>query len=790
MPNRREFLHSTLGVVGAGVARKTGRSQPAPSVEARSTIFYAHPNGEQTLVRFVVSDAEAPAGRMRVYDASHRLLGTAGVIGSGGRLYGELWMGLRGATRVTTELDLPGRSSPVRTQHTLEPRRRWTLYWVTIVNPDDLVQRLGQLSPVELGLQLAILRSTEAGGNPYPLTAVPSDTLDNIPFLRSAHGALELERRYGIPSSPIALTTADTLGLGSAPIAMNGAGVSYAILTDGDAQRPFEILPSRDGSRVVAVSPVPGGEAKTLGFGAGRDAMLQGVEEWLTTSPTLLSPAYFHDSAVVLSSTVDDNRAAMAQAVTEWNSRFAYPRIEIGRPDGFFGLIERLGSAPVRASSDSPARSAEDPHPFDVTDAASTRRNDADDRIRKMLQPLNDILGATAPGIAGLASGYSSPFPGALVFNPSPTSRTDRVMLPDASERMVTDVPPMGYVYVPLGGETRNQRPYLDPGDTAVGGQRHTVRVDPVTGAIQSVFDRIDGREWVAADGAWNDVDGARVERVQRFRLPGIGARLVVTRSLGGRRFETVITVYDDRGWVDLHNYSEGDAVTVGFDLELRGPTVSWETPAGWEECAAPTGTFAHLRWTQLKADDGWRILFRALDAPFVRVSLASPPGVAGGDHGEGHGDAPPRCRLVSFAPAGTSRYRFAFGDPFTSADEPWFFGWGAEPFVAATVRETGGTPLPSYGRLLRVSVGALALGLQPAEDADGVILYLQDIAGVTRDVGVEPGILQFDDARVVDLVERNVGDRLPVTSDGTMVPLRAFGVTAVRLRGLGLRSS
>src|SRR5258708_9752557 len=40
------------------------------------------------------------------------------------------------------------------------------------------------------------------------------------------------------------------------------------------------------------------------------------------------------------------------------------------------------------------------------------------------------------------------------VFNPTPFSRTDVAAMPDATERIVTDVPALGYVCVPYSGRS------------------------------------------------------------------------------------------------------------------------------------------------------------------------------------------------------------------------------------------------------------------------------------------------------------------------------------------------
>jgi hypothetical protein len=82
------------------------RSFLATIVRAEPTVFRANPDGRQVLVRFYVTDVDALAGRLRVYDQRRRLLGTAGVIRSGNGLYGELWLPLGRETTVQSELEI------------------------------------------------------------------------------------------------------------------------------------------------------------------------------------------------------------------------------------------------------------------------------------------------------------------------------------------------------------------------------------------------------------------------------------------------------------------------------------------------------------------------------------------------------------------------------------------------------------------------------------------------------------------------------------------------------------
>src|SRR3972149_6583153 len=121
-PDRREFI-TLMAAAGGGVLGPAAAvaSPAAPAVTAQTTPFFAPPDDQRCLIRFFVSDLDAPAGRMRAFDRAGRQVGTAGVLPLGnGRLYGELWLPLGVLPRVRTELEAPGLRRPVATWHTLD----------------------------------------------------------------------------------------------------------------------------------------------------------------------------------------------------------------------------------------------------------------------------------------------------------------------------------------------------------------------------------------------------------------------------------------------------------------------------------------------------------------------------------------------------------------------------------------------------------------------------------------------------------------------------------------------
>ncbi len=739
-------------------------------------------------MRFEVHDAQVPAGRLRVYDGARRLLGTAGVLGTGDHLYGELWLPLEGDTRIVTELELPNRRGVIRSEHRLRTQPRWTLYWIAVADAARLLERLESLLPWQRAIEIALLRETAVGGNPLAVQT-PLELLDHIPFLRIGQPARDLEDRFGIPVSPVAVGPEEHLRLRASASSLAGIGVRYAILDQTGTGSPFSSLEGRDGARMLRAAALPGGDPRLLGFARGAGTMLREIERLLTSSPTLLSPTYPHQGALLLTTEIGDDWGRLVQATREWNARFAFPRITVGHAEDFFRSVERGGGFRVRlprepqAGPPAPEPATPPPTPPPTTDhlasATRMRRAAMDRRVSQILAPLNALLGSRSPGVEGFARQLASTVAGTLVFNPSGVTRTDIVTLPDGSERMVTDVPALGYVYLP-DVEYLDSRPYMEPGDVAVVGQRFTVRVDPESGAITSLYSRDDGHEWARPNGQGvNVVEGSRLRRATRWRLPGIGNRLVVERVAGNRAdvpLRTTITVYDDTPWVDIENVIEDRReapLRYAFDFNVEGASVAWETPAGYERQQPPVGPFAHLRWLRLESSDGWALHFRAVDAPYADVDR--------------------RGRLVSLAPAPPhrSRYRIGVASPYALRDEPWLFGWSAEPFVSAPVPGRGPAVLPTYDYVLRPDeVGVAVLGLARAANDDGVVVYLQELLGFAREVSLRPGIIGFRQARQVDALERDLGEAARVSQAGdvwAVASVGANGVAAVRLRDLFL---
>ena len=406
------------------------------------------------------------------------------------------------------------------------------------------------------------------------------------------------------------------------------------------------------------------------------------------------------------------------------------------------------------------------------------------------------------------------------------------VDLPDGSALVVMrEVPALGYLR--LTETDRPANPPADDGETleAEAGGFH-VTLDPGSGAIRSLQgpdgkERVNPSAWSGLNqliyvaggrrsALWTDASGeelgappdltvtqSRLVKARRERLPGIGARLVAERALAGfTTITSVVTLYDELPWIDIENRItktatlDKEALYVAFPFALTKPTVEVEVPLGRmtvehdQQPGSGRDWYCHTHWVWLHAGtDG--VLWSGPDTPLFTLTDVC--------RGAWRRRIEPDGTLFAYAmnnywpenfaaqQGGELRCRFRVsllapgGDPA----EPVRRGWAAaDPlYVSARFTSTAAGPLISKDSALSLTdPGALVLGAKRADDGDGVIVKLLDVAGTARSVGVWPAAYSFAQARRVDLVERN-GDPLAVGADRhTALDLGAWGVAAARL--------
>jgi hypothetical protein len=440
---------------------------------------------------------------------------------------------------------------------------------------------------------------------------------------------------------------------------------------------------------------------------------------------------------------------------------------------------------------------------------------------------------------------------GRLVFNAGTWERTDVARVPGGAAKSLSvdgrelpsvdlenghalvvfrEVPPLGYLT--LAEADRDARPPAADGealDATAGG--FTVQIDPASGAIRSLTgsdgkQRVKPSDWsglnqlVYARGGehsalWTsgdradlknppqlDLTQAKLVRARRERLPGIGVRLVIERSLDGfPAITSTVTLYDELPWLDIENQIvktatlAKEALYIAFPFAFTKPTVDVEVPLGRmtverdQQPGSCRDWYCHTHWVWLhEGTDG--MLWSGPDTPLFTLNDLV--------RGAWRRTIVPDGTLFAYAMnnywhtnyaasqggAVTFRFRLSLLAPGDAA-EPVRRGWAACEPLYVSPAYTNGTPGPLIAKdraLFYADKGALIVGAKPADDGEGVIVKMLDVTGQARSIGVWPAAYAFKLARHTSLVELN-GDAIPVGGDGrASVDLVAWGVAAARL--------
>ncbi|HEX9727193.1 MAG TPA: hypothetical protein VGA37_01650 [Gemmatimonadales bacterium] len=726
-PTRREFIVTAAAALAGARPR-------AVSVEAVPTVFYEQPGAGRSRIRFFVRDAAAAAaaGRLRVFDMRSRLLATAGVVRRGADLVGEVWLPLDAPTRIRSELEMPGTRGPVRSTHALAPKPRWTIYWVTVTDPVVLRARLEEVAPLLRGAESAMLFAS--GVRAHPLSLSESNTpIEHLAFARAAFPALDVAREYGIPAARIVSLAPrpDIIGIERV---LSGSGITDLV----------------DGTRAAD----PG----AAGLAVDRRIATSAIEAWLET----LAPTGAADPIAI----VVGADAALALrshgALGDWNARYAFPQIVLHEPPG--GAVA-AGVEPARV----PPSRGWNPVPLGadartaVADDLEQRRRD---RAARIFEPLASLVAAGHPTLDGIAARFAFPVGGVMVFNPAPFGRSDVVELPDGTAKVVTNVPALGYAFIPETRGTDGAPVAAAAGARTVESALFQVRINDATGALQSVVMRETGRELVGMEGGICAIEGARLVATTLQPLPGVGSRLQVRRRVAGAAINTTVTVYDLLPWVDVENTPSEPGHAGDYRLAFAEPTgrVRWEATGGATGADAPIAVNRHLRWL-------------ALDAAAGTVLVATPDSAYAGVDDDG--------TLTVHGGGGRTRVRIGYRG-FLLSDDPWRFGWSTEPFLAVPSAGTGTSGLPSFGRMVDIKdPGVAVLTLKRADDGVGVVGYMQELMGVARGIAILPGLLRFDALALTDLIERDRGMASRGPEGGAIIPVEPYGFTAFRLLGV-----
>jgi hypothetical protein len=634
---------------------------------------------------------------------------------------GELWLPLSAPLTVYSDLETPARRGIQRTLHRLLPTPRWVIHCLMLAPADEIAARASRVPPLLRGADAARLVPIGVRINawhPFP----PAGRRDHLDLLRLVVPAVRASTMSGVPVGRIALvrSDADNPRLGSA---LSGTQVE-AIVTPAEATG-----------------------VTSLGLTQGRAEAARRIEPWLLArQPTATArPVALVD--------VTDLAVALAarSTIEDWNAAYAFPRLVVGDEDGAVGFLAGRPPVPVTPTP-------EDDSAVFVPSGPPPPAPDPG----VVFLPLAKRISPSEPSLDGIARRFSSPVGGMLVFNPSPFDRSDVARDAQGGWHVVTDVPALGYAFVP---ETAGAPPQPAASSDTISSSHARIGVERDGGAITSLRDEATGSELVAPGMAINAFDHAVLADLRAESIPGVGRRLVARRMIPSRTLVSTVTAFDALPWVEIQNAidesPDDHVVSSRFSFASRFTRLHWETAGGRQEAAAPVPRFRALRWAMLTGPDG--SLFIGMDG--INMGGMSEDGA------------------LVLEGGGRQVLRLQWRPGYLLPDDPWRFGFGMLPLLARATTGRGDVSLPTFGRMLDVRDPAVAVvGIKPADDGVGVIVYLMDVGGTARTVPLHPGLLPFSAAVLTDLAERDVRP-MTVEPDGAiLVPMERLGYAAVRL--------
>ena len=441
-------------------------------------------------------------------------------------------------------------------------------------------------------------------------------------------------------------------------------------------------------------------------------------------------------------------------AIDDWNSRFGFPRLVMGAPNNPLDVAHQSReSIPNIIVTHSTA------------DAPTTTTGVASNFIRRSVTLLASVLTNGRRGMEAVAADIRTEFPGTVVFNGGPFPRTD-AMVVAGQRRIVTNIPAHGYAFLPDLGE-ESPRPRPGSNSPIAQSARHRLRLNDRDGSIDSIVDRESAIEWVGE--GMNVIDGARLDRLTQDVLPGMGIRMVAERHVPRTgRVRSTIELLDMVPWISTRNepMSGNGMLETRFQFADIAVEALWDRGFGHHQSVLPTPTFEFGRWVWLRG---------AVNGYFWSTTR--------------HGRVTQSSTIVSRGHAGADFRVMADSLPASTADAARF-GWRTIDLLQHPVSSNPKGRLPRFGSLLELDQPSAAIIAIEPDDAfaTSATVYVQDLLGAPRMLGIEKGLLDFDEAEVVDYVGRPRDRNIEPNATGVRFLTPRFGITAVRLRGLQLR--
>lgn len=409
-----------------------------------------------------------------------------------------------------------------------------------------------------------------------------------------------------------------------------------------------------------------------------------------------------------------------------------------------------------------------------------------------------------------------------------------RVSRPELFELVFVakDVPPLGYKTYRLvpKDEAISFTTGLSIGENSLENRFFKIILDPQTGAVASIYDKELGREMVDEEAPhrlnqlvarW--VESGEMETPGRAEIrkgqtgPVYGSLVVSGRGPGCPQLSQEIILYDGIKRIDFANRLLKDStpfleIYFAFPFKIDRPSFRFEgtnsiiRPFVDQFPGSNTNYYTMQHWVDVSNGE-IGVTFSSVEAHLVEFGGLWPCYVSQAHHGV----TPPDFGREFIRPDELKRgyiYSFCLDSNFRTNFQPvqqgdmlfrysitthrggWRegearnFGWAiGNPLIP--VRVDGGRegvlPLAmSFCQVDRTNV--LILTLKRAEDGDGIILRLIETEGKDVTVTLTIPFLTISGAYRTNLVEEDEG-KLPFTEHTVTAPVKAFGITTIRIR-------
>ena len=400
---------------------------------------------------------------------------------------------------------------------------------------------------------------------------------------------------------------------------------------------------------------------------------------------------------------------------------------------------------------------------------------------------------------------------------------------------LAENLPPMGYKAYRIMPCRR--RPKFETSirvsDRILENRFYRIEVDRKTGLVRSILDKELGRELLDrnAPHRFNQCiirtcKGGEEHTIEEPNLsvgrsgPILGSIIIKGRGVGCPYIIQEITLYDQVKRVDVSNRLLKDPtpfleVYFAFPFGIENPKIRFEAsdsvirPLRDQFPGSNTNYYAMQHWAHI-SDGHIGVAFSSIEAPLVEFGGLWPSYVSEAHHcitPSGYGRKFAELGGIrvgyiysyvmnnnfrtNFQPVQVGDLLFRYSITSSSGDmgirEARKFGWEFHnpPIpVYMTGRRDGSLPAKmSFCNIDKPN--AMLITMKRAEDGDGLILRLVETEGVSAKANIRLPMIKASKAYLTSPVEEDM-EEATVKADQIKVPIRAFGISTVRVKMQG----